>query len=109
MNLNDPIFTKNPFEIYLANNINAEEWGEIWYRKKFLEYKLEELVEYIHVIQHKSITRKQLARFLARYELYLRTQSLIKRNEQTIHISYYPENLKSFIKDYYHGKQDKVL
>jgi len=105
LNLNDPFFAKDPFEVYRGLQIEKEDWNKIWYKKKFLEYRLEELVEYINVIMHKPVSRKQLSRCLMRYEVFLRTQSLIKRHEQTVHINYYPDNIKSFIKDYYHGKQ----
>ena len=104
LNLTDPFFTKDPFETYERYNISRDEWNTIWYKKKFLDYRFDELVEYIHVIQKKKLTEKQLARLLMRYEVYLLTQVLLKRNEITVHITYFPKNLKSFIKDYYHGK-----
>jgi hypothetical protein len=105
LDLNDPFFAKDPLEVYEKYNVNQDEWKQIWYHKKFLEYTLEELLEYVKVVLKKeNLTRKHLYRFLMRYEIYLKTQALIKRNEQTIHINFYPENAKSFIKDYYHGK-----
>lgn len=104
LDLTNTFFKQDPFEVYQVYNISKEEWENIWYKCKFLEYKPWELSEYITDILHKKITEKQLSRMLMRYEVYILTQPLIKRNEQTIHISYYPKNVLSFIKDYYHEK-----
>lgn len=102
LDLTNSFFKQDPFEVYKVYNISKEEWDKIWYKCKFLEYKPCELSEYINHILHKTITEKQLSRMLMRYEVYILTQPLIKKNEQTIHISYYPKNVLSFIKDYYH-------
>lgn len=104
LNLTDPFFNKDPFDIYTRYKISLDEWNTIWYKRKFLNYRLDELVEYINVIQKKKLTQKQLSRLLMRYEVYLLTQVLLKRNEITVHITYFPRNLTTFIKDYYHGK-----
>lgn len=101
LNLNNNLFITNPLSIYREHGISNKEWNNIWYKRKFLEYQIKELVEYIQVVLHKDITCKQLSRFLMRYELYLLIQPLVKQNELTIHISFFPDNIKSFIKDYY--------
>lgn len=108
LNLNDTFFTKDPFEVLESNNISRDEWDRIWYKRKFLEYRINELVEYMTAIMNKTINEKQLARLLMRYEVYLLTQPLLNRREQTIHISFYPMNVISFIKDYYHGNENNA-
>lgn len=106
LNLNDTFFTKDPFEVMRSSNISRDEWDRIWYKRRFLEYRINELVDYMTAIMGKEINEKQLSRLLMRYEVWILTQPLLNRREQTIHISFYPKNVISFIKDYYHGQQD---
>ena len=101
LNLKNNLFITDPYKIYQEQNISKKEWNNIWYKRKFLEYQIKELIEYIHVVLHKDISPKQLSRYLMRYEMYLLIESIIKKGESTIHISYFPDNIKSFIKDYY--------
>ena len=102
LDLTNSLFKQDPFEVFKEYGISREEWENIWYKSKFLEYKPRELSEYLRHILHKEVNDKQLSRFLMRYEVYILTQPLINRKDQTIHISYYPKNVISFIKDYYH-------
>jgi len=101
LNLNNNLFTKNPYEIYEENNISRKNWNNIWYKRKFLEYQIRELCEYINTVLHIELTPKQLSRFLMRYEMFLLVEPFKKKKESTIHISYFPDNIKTFIKDYY--------
>jgi hypothetical protein len=102
LNLSHSIFIQNPLDIYLKLDITEKEWEKIWYRGKYLLYEFPELYEYVTGILKKDMSKKMLDRCIKRYEVFLLTQSLLNRKEQSIHITYYPKHVHSFIKDYYH-------
>lgn len=101
LNLNNPLFKTNPMDIYREKNISQKEWNKIWYKRKFLEWQINELCEYIETVMHIDLTPKQLSRYLNRYEMHIMVEPFIKKKEATLHISYFPDNIKTFIKDYY--------
>lgn len=100
LNLNDKLFTKNPIDKF---DISKSDWNRLWYKKKFLSYQPRELNEYVKTILHIDINPRTLYRYLCRYEVYLMAQSLIARKENTVHITYFPDNLVSYIKEYYNN------
>lgn len=101
LNLQNNLFKTNPYEVYKEKNIEPKQWNKIWYKRKFLDYQINELCEFINTVWHIEITPKQLSRFLARYEMFIMIEPFIKKKESTIHIDYFPDNIKTFIKDYY--------
>jgi hypothetical protein len=82
--------------------LNLEEIKQIVYRKKMLEYKPNEILEYIKVVLKKDVTEKQMYRILSKYDVYNHAQILIRKGETSVHILYFNEHI-GFIKDYYKG------
>lgn len=91
---------KDPIEVYSEYKITKEEWTNIIYKYKFLEYKQTELQEYINVILKKDMPYHTMCRLLIRYELYTLSQALISNNIDEIHIQHFHPHEK-FIQQYH--------
>jgi hypothetical protein len=100
LNLNNNLFSKNPKEFYKKYGIEEEQWKNIIYHYKFLEYKQQELIEFINVIYKTKVELHNLQRMLIRDDLYKKAEFLKKKGEKTSHIKYFSPH-EAFIKQYY--------
>ena len=94
------VLFQDPKKICDEWDITESEFKKILYHFHFLEYRKNELHEYVKCILKKDIPPYSLSRLLIRNELFHKAQKLLKKGENEVNIIYFTPHV-NFIKQYY--------